>query len=56
MTQISAITEAITSLTDAETRFGLVRIENEEFFPEWFEELPKISEAEKASLDVLRRR
>ncbi|MDM9382146.1 type I restriction endonuclease subunit R [Chlorogloeopsis sp. ULAP01] len=56
MTQAAAITEAIASLTDAETRFGLFRIEDEQFFTEWFGELPEITEAEKASLDVLRRR
>ncbi|MBD2439620.1 type I restriction endonuclease [Nostoc sp. FACHB-110] len=56
MTQVSAITEAITNLREAETRFGLVRIEREEFLPEWKSELPPISEAEKAALDVLRRR
>ncbi|MBD2449849.1 type I restriction enzyme HsdR N-terminal domain-containing protein [Nostoc sp. FACHB-152] len=56
MTQVSAITEAITSLREAETRFGLIRIESEEFFPEWKSELSPIPEAEKASLDVLRRR
>lgn len=56
MTQVTAITEAITSLSDAETRFGLVRIESEEFFPEWSTELPTITEADKASLNTLRRR
>ncbi|MEJ1932444.1 type I restriction endonuclease [Nostoc sp. NIES-2111] len=56
MTQVTAITEAITSLSEAITRFGLVRIESEQFFPEWKSELPEITEAEKASLDVLRRR
>lgn len=56
MTQVTAITEAITSLKEAETRFGLVRVESEQFFPEWLSELPEITEAEKASLDVLRRR
>ncbi|MEH1888198.1 MAG: type I restriction endonuclease subunit R [Nostoc sp.] len=56
MTQTAAITEAITSLTDAHTQFGLARIEDEQFFPEWSEELPKITEAEKTPLDVLRRR
>jgi Type I restriction enzyme R protein N terminus (HSDR_N) len=56
MTQVSAITEAITSLREAETRFGLVRIESEQFFPEWCSELPQIPEVEKASLDLLRRR
>ncbi len=56
MAKVTAITEAITSLTDAENRFGLVRIENEQFFPEWYEGLPEITSAEKASLDVVRRR
>ncbi len=72
MTKTAAITETVITLTDAETRFGLVRIEDEQFFPEWFERkvargvspqanfsrqgLPEINEAEKASLDLLRRR
>jgi hypothetical protein len=56
MAQTAAITEAITSLTDAHTRFGLVRVEDEEFFPEWYQRLPEITVAEKTSLDVLRRR
>jgi hypothetical protein len=56
MTKITAITEAITSLSEAENRFGLVRIESEQFFPEWSSELPEITEAEKTALDVLRRR
>ncbi len=56
MTQTTAITEAITNLTDAENLFGFVRVENEQFFSEWCEELPEITEVEKASLDVVRRR
>ena len=56
MIKTAAITEAITSLKDVQTRFGLVRIEDEQFFPEWCEALPEITEAEKTSLDVLRRR
>ncbi|MFN6565429.1 MAG: type I restriction endonuclease [Nostoc sp. ChiSLP01] len=56
MTQVTAITEAITSLSQAQTRFGLVRIESEQFFPECKSDLPEITEAEKASLDILRRR
>ena len=56
MTQTKAITEAITSLADAENRFGFVRIEKEDFFPEWCEEFPALTEADKANLDVLRRR
>ncbi len=49
MTQTAAITEAITNLQDAENRFGFVRVEDEQFFPEWYEELSEITEAEKAS-------
>jgi hypothetical protein len=56
MIRTLAITEAITSLTDAENRFGLTRIENDQFFPEWYEALPEIAEEEKTSLDVVRRR
>ncbi|WP_310833515.1 hypothetical protein [Aetokthonos hydrillicola] len=57
MTQTVAITEAITTLSDAENRFGLVRVESEQFFTEWNEGLlSEITEAEKASVDVLRRR
>ncbi|MDZ7963842.1 MAG: type I restriction enzyme HsdR N-terminal domain-containing protein [Nostoc sp. DedSLP03] len=56
MTQTAAITEAITTLEDAENRFGFVRVENEQFFPEWYEGLSEITEAEKASVDVVRRR
>ncbi|KOP26472.1 type I restriction endonuclease subunit R [Hapalosiphon sp. MRB220] len=56
MTQTKAITEAITSLADAENRFGFVRIEDERFFSEWCEELPTLNEADRENLDVLRRR
>ncbi|MDZ8093848.1 MAG: type I restriction enzyme HsdR N-terminal domain-containing protein [Nostoc sp. DedQUE05] len=56
MTQTAAITEAITTLQDVENRFGFVRVENEQFFPEWYEELSEITEAEKASVDIVRRR
>jgi hypothetical protein len=56
MTQTKAITEVITILADTQTRFGLVRVEEEEFFTEWYEQLPEITEAEKISLDVLRSR
>lgn len=49
MTQTVAITEAITTITDAQNRFGLVRIEDEQFFPEWCEGLAEMTEAEKTS-------
>ncbi|MEH2295065.1 hypothetical protein [Nostoc sp.] len=50
MTQKAAITEAITTLQDAENRFCFVRVEDQQFFPEWYEGLSEITEAEK-SLD-----
>ncbi|MEL6163280.1 MAG: type I restriction endonuclease [Cyanobacteria bacterium J06641_2] len=56
MTQTKAITDAITTLTDVENRFGLVRIEDEQFFSEWCDELPSLTETDKKNLDVLRRR
>jgi hypothetical protein len=56
MAQTTAITDAINSLVDAENRFGFIRIEDEGFFPEWYEGLPALTETDKANLDVLRRR
>ncbi|RAM52916.1 MAG: type I restriction endonuclease subunit R [Hapalosiphonaceae cyanobacterium JJU2] len=56
MTQTKAITEAITSLADAENRFGFVRIEDERFFSEWCEELSPLTEADTENLNTLRRR
>ncbi|WP_366932868.1 hypothetical protein [Nostoc sp. JL31] len=55
---IEAMTQtiAITTLEDAENRFGFVRVEDEQFFSEWYEGLSEITEAEKASVDVVRRR
>ncbi len=44
MTQTKAITEMIHSLVDVENRFGFVRIEEEGFFPEWYEEFPDLTD------------
>lgn len=54
--QKTAITEVIKSLADVETRFNLRRTEDEQFFTEWYEDLPEITDEEKASLDLIRRR
>lgn len=51
-----AITEAITTLAEAEQRFQLTRTEDETFFWEWSTDLPSLSEREKAGLADLRRR
>lgn len=50
-----AITEAITTLAEADRRFGLVRSEDESLFPEWQTDLPELSGEERSALDVLRR-
>ena len=56
MTQTKAIADAITTLTDVENLFKFVRIEDEQFFSEWCQELPSLTETHKENLDVLRRR
>jgi hypothetical protein len=51
-----AITEAITTLAEAERRFNLSRTEDEAFFSEWQTSLPELSMPEQTALDELRRR
>jgi len=51
-----AITEAIVTLAEAEDRLHLSRTEAESFFPEWFTDLPPLTETEKTGLAELRRR
>lgn len=52
----SAITEAITTIALAETRFNLSLTEDGAFFPEWKSDLLALSSHEKKSLDELRQR
>ena len=51
-----AITEAITTLAEAERRFSLSRTEDEAAFPEWQVSLPMLAAAEQMALDQLRQR
>ncbi|MBT9314516.1 type I restriction endonuclease subunit R [Leptothoe spongobia] len=51
-----AITEAITTLAEAEQRFDLRRTESDDFFLEWFTDLPALLDEEKTGLTELRRR
>lgn len=51
-----AITEAITTLAEAEQRFRLSRTEAEDFFREWCTDLPELTDTEKTALTELRRR
>ncbi|MDB9309870.1 restriction endonuclease subunit R [Aphanizomenon sp. CS-733/32] len=41
-------------IADLEARFGLEQTDNETFFPEWWENLPEISELEKQYLDKVK--
>ncbi len=56
MSQTIAITEAITTLAEAEQRFGLQRNEDEDFFTEWWQDLPALTATDDTLLADLRRR
>ena len=56
MNQITAITEAISTLLEAEQKFGLNRNEDDDFFPEWQQHLPDLTAANLVLLGDLRRR
>jgi len=51
-----AVTEVITTLAEAESRFHLTRTEGDSFFPEWHTDLPALTEIEKSGLAEMRRR
>jgi hypothetical protein len=54
MTNTIAITKAVKSLRDVQEKFGLTRTSDPQFFSEWNELLPKLTQAEKVVLDRLR--
>ncbi|MGK7873003.1 MAG: type I restriction endonuclease subunit R [Xenococcaceae cyanobacterium] len=56
MLQNTAITEVIKKFADVESRFNLRRTQDAGFFTEWYDDLPEISDAERESLDLVRRR
>lgn len=56
MAKVVAVTEAITSLSAVESRFGLQRSGASDFFQEWQADLPALDEAEQAALKKLRQR
>ena len=56
MAKVIAVTEAIKSLAEAESRLNLSRTEDEAFFTEWQTQLPSLSDCEQTALDTLRRR
>lgn len=56
MVETVAVTRAITNLNEAHDKFNLSQADSPEFFTQWFECLPNINDAEKASLDRLKNR
>lgn len=56
MVQTGAITKVITSLNEAEAKFNLRRTEDEQFFTQWFEGLPELTDLERTSLDRIKGR
>jgi hypothetical protein len=56
MIQTKPISKTITSLDDLEERLNLRATENEQFFPEWNQELPELADTETATLDQIRNR
>ena len=51
-----AITDAIQTIAEAESRFGLERTEDGDFFDEWQGGLAELSEKEREEVDKLRSR
>ena len=47
------VTEAVTTISEAERKFGLRRNESRDFFTEWYNQLPEINSSDLASLEVL---
>ena len=50
------ITKAIINLNEAHDRFNLSQTDNNQFFTEWFEDLPEIKDSEKKFLNRLKNR
>jgi hypothetical protein len=56
MVQAKPISKTITSLDDLEERFNLFPTENEQFFSEWNQDLPQLTDTETKTLDQIRNR
>ena len=56
MVETFAISQAIESLSLVEQKFNLVPSSDDTFFVEWYQNLPELSEAEKATLDHYKER
>lgn len=56
MSQITAVTKAITNLNEAHRNFNVAPAIDSNFFPEWQTSLPTLTETEKGTLDRLKTR
>jgi hypothetical protein len=56
MVQLLAITDYMSSLADAEARFGLAHQDNPSFFPEWVNDLPDLTPTEQQRADLIKQR
>jgi len=56
MSQITAVTKAITNLNEAHRKFNLSPTSDSNFFPEWQTNLPTLTETEKKACDRLKNR
>jgi hypothetical protein len=54
--QTLAVTETVTTIAEAEQKFGLSRSELKDFFTEWYDQLPEMDSSDRANLEVLWRR
>lgn len=52
----TAVTQIVKTLNDVHERFGLRRSPNEQFFTEWYVNLPSLDELEQETLDRVRQR
>lgn len=56
MVQTRAISKTINTLADLEERFSLQPTENDDFFPEWNQDLPELTNFEIVTLEQIRNR
>lgn len=56
MIQTLAISKAITTMAQLREKFNLTPTNNDQFFTEWFQDLPELTDEEKAFLDKIRHR
>lgn len=56
MVQTLPIAKTITSIAELRRRFNLTATKNDQFFTEWYQNLPELTDEEKASLDRIYQR